>query len=197
MTSLPPGLSERQYRLFACACARRLPSALRGSSGEAIALAERFADGQASAHELASARFGGRFQPGHAGWAVCWGPEDDSARMAERAAAWVVGCPGAMAPEHFPWQRREEVVQRQLLAEIVGPHRGAPGIDLACLAHGGGQVVRLARSIYGGREWELMPILGDALEEAGCTEVAVLDHCRGKAEHARGCWLLDAILGLR
>jgi hypothetical protein len=191
MTPLPAGLSERQYRLFACACARHLPLALRGSSGEAIALAERFADGQATAFELASARFGGRFQPGHAGWAVCWGPEEDGLRMAERAAAWVLGCSGHLeAPGQVDAQER-------LLGEIVGP-TGAPWqLDRGWLAHGGGQVGRLARSIYDGREWELMPILGDALEEAGCGARAVLDHCRGEAEHIRGCWLLDVILGQR
>jgi hypothetical protein len=182
-------LSARQYRLFACACVRRLPSALRGSSGEAIALAERFADGQATAHELASARFGGRFQPGHAAWAVCWGPEEDSKRMAERAASWACGSVPVPEGEHAALWRLEK--------EIAGPVGVPRRFDPAWLAHGGGQVVRLARSIYDGREWELMPILGDALEEAGCGVAALLDHCRGKAEHVRGCWLLDAILAKR
>jgi hypothetical protein len=38
------------------------------------------------------------------------------------------------------------------------------------------------------------PILADAMEEAGCTDAAILDHCRGPGPHARGCWLLDLIL---
>jgi hypothetical protein len=40
-----------------------------------------------------------------------------------------------------------------------------------------------------------MPILGDALEEAGCSDTTILDHCRQPAEHVRGCWLVDRILG--
>ena len=40
-----------------------------------------------------------------------------------------------------------------------------------------------------------MPVLGDALEEAGCDNEVILWHCRVDSEHARGCWLLDAILG--
>jgi hypothetical protein len=39
-----------------------------------------------------------------------------------------------------------------------------------------------------------MPILCDALEEAGCTSVELLTHCRQPGGHVRGCWALDAIL---
>ncbi len=40
-----------------------------------------------------------------------------------------------------------------------------------------------------------MPILGDALEAAGCTPVEALRHCREPGEHVRGCWVVDALLG--
>jgi hypothetical protein len=40
-----------------------------------------------------------------------------------------------------------------------------------------------------------MPILADALEEAGCTDAAILDHCRQPGEHVRGCWVVDLLLG--
>jgi hypothetical protein len=40
-----------------------------------------------------------------------------------------------------------------------------------------------------------LTILGDALEEAGCTESAILDHLRGPGPHVRGCWALDLALG--
>jgi hypothetical protein len=40
-----------------------------------------------------------------------------------------------------------------------------------------------------------MPILADALEEAGCTNSDILDHCRQSGEHVRGCWVIDALLG--
>jgi hypothetical protein len=53
----------------------------------------------------------------------------------------------------------------------------------------------LARSMYEERRFEEMPLLGDALEEAGCRDEAILAHCRGPNTHARGCWLVDLLLG--
>jgi hypothetical protein len=55
-------------------------------------------------------------------------------------------------------------------------------------------VVSLARGIYDKRAFDLMPILGDALEEAGCTNEGILKHCRAGAEHIRGCWVIDRVL---
>ena len=40
-----------------------------------------------------------------------------------------------------------------------------------------------------------MPILADALEDAGCTNQDILNHCRGGGEHVRGCWVVDLLLG--
>jgi hypothetical protein len=54
-------------------------------------------------------------------------------------------------------------------------------------------VVALANAIYDDRCWDDLPILGDALSEAGCTDAEVLEHCREKI-HARGCWLTDLLL---
>jgi hypothetical protein len=42
-----------------------------------------------------------------------------------------------------------------------------------------------------------MPILADALEEAGCTDAVILNHCRQPGEHFLGCWIVDSILGKR
>jgi hypothetical protein len=52
----------------------------------------------------------------------------------------------------------------------------------------------MARVIYDERRFADLPILGDALEEAGCEQRDLLDHCRA-AGHAVGCWALDLILG--
>ena len=51
----------------------------------------------------------------------------------------------------------------------------------------------LARTIYEDRAFDLMPILGDALEEAGCTDGDILRHCRNGGMHARGCWVVDQV----
>ncbi len=55
-------------------------------------------------------------------------------------------------------------------------------------------VTAVAQMIYDERRFGHMPILADALEEAGCTSRDVLDHCRAPAEHSRGCWVVDLVL---
>ena len=59
----------------------------------------------------------------------------------------------------------------------------------------GGLVAGLAQAIDEERAWDRMPILADALEDAGCDEPALLDHLRQGEGHARGCWVLDLLLG--
>ncbi|HEY1190427.1 MAG TPA: hypothetical protein VGE74_22525 [Gemmata sp.] len=56
-------------------------------------------------------------------------------------------------------------------------------------------VCDIAAHIYEAREFGAMPILADALQDAGCDAEPVLAHCRMNRPHARGCWVLDAILG--
>ena len=53
----------------------------------------------------------------------------------------------------------------------------------------------IASAIYEDRAFDRLPILADALEEAGCTDADVLLHCRQPAEHVRGCWVVDLVLG--
>jgi hypothetical protein len=56
--------------------------------------------------------------------------------------------------------------------------------------------VSLARQMYESREFSAMPILADALQDAGCDDAGVLDHCRDpKQVHVRGCWVVDLVLG--
>jgi hypothetical protein len=68
-------------------------------------------------------------------------------------------------------------------------------LDGAWFRWGGGVVPALARDIYEGGCWGELPVLADALEEAGCAEADILDHCRSGVPHARGCWVVDALLG--
>ena len=61
----------------------------------------------------------------------------------------------------------------------------------------GGQAVRVARVIYEERRWGDLPVLADALEEAGCADREILDHCRRPGEHGPGCWVIDLFLDAR
>jgi hypothetical protein len=56
-------------------------------------------------------------------------------------------------------------------------------------------VVGLARRMYEGRDFSAMPVLADALVDAGCDNDGILTHCRSPGPHVRGCWVVDAILG--
>jgi hypothetical protein len=55
-------------------------------------------------------------------------------------------------------------------------------------------VLELTRSSYDSGDFSILPILADALQEAGCEDAAVLDHCRAGGPHVRGCWVVDAVL---
>jgi hypothetical protein len=56
-------------------------------------------------------------------------------------------------------------------------------------------VLDLTRTMYDSRDFAAMPILADALEEAGCNNPDILAHCRGDGPHIRGCWVVDLVLG--
>jgi hypothetical protein len=66
-------------------------------------------------------------------------------------------------------------------------------VDRSWLSWNGGLVAKLAHDLREGQRFAEVPVLGDALEEAGCTDEAILAHCRGPL-HVRGCWLLDLLL---
>lgn len=55
-------------------------------------------------------------------------------------------------------------------------------------------VVALAAGIYDEKAFDRMPILADALQDAGCNNDDVLNHCRGDGPHVRGCWVIDLLL---
>jgi hypothetical protein len=56
-------------------------------------------------------------------------------------------------------------------------------------------VTALAQSIYDERAFDRLPILANALEDAGCDNADILNHCRQPGEHVRGCWVVDLLLG--
>jgi hypothetical protein len=54
--------------------------------------------------------------------------------------------------------------------------------------------VGLARAIYEDRAFDCLPLLADALMDAGCADEQVLEHCRSEGPHVRGCWAVDLVL---
>jgi hypothetical protein len=56
-------------------------------------------------------------------------------------------------------------------------------------------VTALAQPIYDERAFDRLSILADALEDAGCDNADILNHCRQPGEHVRGCWVVDLVLG--
>jgi hypothetical protein len=56
-------------------------------------------------------------------------------------------------------------------------------------------VLRVAQGIYADRAFDRLPVVGDALEDAGCADEQILEHCRRPGEHVRGCWVVDLLLG--
>ncbi len=53
----------------------------------------------------------------------------------------------------------------------------------------------IARGMYDSRDFSAMPILADALQDAGCDNDDILDHCHRPGPHVRGCWVVDLVLG--
>jgi hypothetical protein len=68
-------------------------------------------------------------------------------------------------------------------------------LDSAWLVWHGGLPMSMAQRMYDSRDFADMPILADALEEAGCQDQDILGHCRSGVEHVRGCWVVDLLLG--
>jgi hypothetical protein len=79
--------------------------------------------------------------------------------------------------------------------DLFGLPTPPPPIPTSWLTWDGGTVVRLAQAVSDEGAFDRLPVLADALEEAGCTDRSILDHCRQPGGHARGCWVVDLILG--
>jgi len=94
------------------------------------------------------------------------------------------------------WMRTrntESSLHCDLLRDIVGPLPFRQvGLNPTWLTP---TVISLAKGIYDDRAFDRLPILADALEDAGCTNADILNHCRQPGEHVRGCWCVDLLLG--
>jgi hypothetical protein len=99
-------------------------------------------------------------------------------------------------PDSLPRLLTEERRQQaSILRDIIGNPFRPVHLDPAWLRWNGGMIRTIARTIYDERRFEDMPVLADALEDAGCDDPYLLSHCRSKGPHVRGCFLLDLLLG--
>jgi hypothetical protein len=90
----------------------------------------------------------------------------------------------------------EKEAQANLFRDLFGPLPfRTVAIDPVWLAWNDGTVVKLAQGIYDDRAFDRLPVLADALENAGCADPDMLAHCRQPGAHVRGCWPVDLILG--
>ena len=204
--------SERKLLLFACACCRRVWDLLSDRrSRQAVELAERFADGDVPPEALEAAVRAARqayenafLTHDNAAFAVvCLAAEKyHAAELACAYAAYATGhrrsratTPAAMHAVQAEGELQEWCRQADLLREIFGNPFRTVHFERAWLNRDGGAVGRLAERIYRERRFEDLPVLADALEEAGCFEAEILSHCRWPGPHVPGCWPLDLLVG--
>jgi hypothetical protein len=96
-------------------------------------------------------------------------------------------------PIYLAAESEEERVQAALLRCIFGNPFRPVTADPSWLTS---TVTALARGIYADRAFDRLPILADALQDAGCDHADILGHCRSDGPHAHGCWVVDLLLGL-
>jgi hypothetical protein len=203
---------SRQWRQFACGCCRRVwPLLANADSRAAIEAAEGFADGRVTRQELSAAQ-SAAFRAveqwlGRSAWRST--ETEHARRMAAATAAHHAARPtervrtiaeAAIRTAHYTWLaergglfycRETGIFQCQTIRCILGnpfrPVSRGPWVTPAA--------VTVAQDIYDRRDFSALPLLADLLEEAGCPEQSVLDHCRQPGDHARGCWAVDLVLG--
>jgi hypothetical protein len=88
----------------------------------------------------------------------------------------------------------ERAAQAVLLREIVGNPFRPSAVDPSWLAWNDRCVEHVARGIYEAWAFDHLPILHDALLDAGCDNEDILAHCCGAGPHVRGCWVIDLVL---
>jgi hypothetical protein len=216
--------ADRKLRLFAVACCRRLLQTVRLHPWclHGIEVAEHFADGKATPDELERVRqypspdwclqnapqfnpdeitaSGQPIQVTKIATNACWNamePENGVllADCASTNAAWAATQPGTVMPDDggasAALLAAEQVIQSNILRDIFGNPFRPGAVDPAWVTS---TVTALVRRMYESRDFSAMPILADALQDAGCDNEDILNHCRGPGPHVRGCWVVDAVL---
>jgi hypothetical protein len=196
-------MSPRKFRFLVCACCASVWDELSlAPAREAAETLERYADGLASVLERDAAyakvrQLAAQLSSLEYETAGGWGNVIRTQASALDGLSSALD-PLRLAPVYFDW--RGSLLREphcHLLRCLVGNPFRPVAVDPVWLAWNGACVPRLAREIYEQRRYEDLPVLADALEDAGCTDHTLLDHCRRATVHARGCHVLDLLLGKR
>lgn len=196
--------SNRQSRLFACACCRRIWTLIEQTPfREAVEVAERYADGLVT--EKVRKSLAKRLRVSYDQRLIRFGPGDRAANAAldclQKDTGWHPGSRysavravelTAAEVERDRVRKQESAAQAALLRDIFGNPFAPVALNPAWLTS---TVGALAAAIYAGRAFHDLPILADASQEAGCDDAELLGHCRGGGVHVKGCWVLDLLTG--
>ncbi len=208
------GVNERKLRLFECACCRHIWHLIPPYHRRTVEVAERFADGLATVKELHQSyqitretpeNHEGDFDPAGEGndydpFIVPW-PSQATTATAFSPGGWDELDASYWSAELAAWTRPKQVyreerkAQTHLLRDICGNPFRPVAREASWVAWEGGTIQKLAFAAYEEHCFESLPVLADALEDAGCTNADILSHLRGPGPHVRGCWVLDLILG--
>ncbi len=200
---------ERKVWLFGCACCRRIWGLLiHPSSRFAVEVAERYAEGVTGRSDLDIAAGGARLASNLARedaepFASATDPSPASYEVAAHAAyklshparpvGWLLMRETAEAASIASGQPSEDAVQTEFIRDIFGnpfrPVAFSPEWRTST-------AIAIAQQMFESRDFSAMPILADALQDAGCDNDDILNHCRDEKQvHVRGCWVVDLVLG--
>jgi hypothetical protein len=167
-------------------------------SRQAVLAAEQYADRLINRKQLADARRGAE---------ATYRADVEGEDATQAAAAYLAAAGAALTAaqrvgENVAWDGRRKRIDlprlarlRALVQDLFGHAFHPAAVDGSWLAWNDSTIPKLAEGIYEERAFDRLPVLADALEEAGCTDAKILSHCRGPGEHARGCWVIDLLTG--
>jgi hypothetical protein len=194
--------SERKRRLLSCALVRQVLHLLPEDGYRlAIETCERFADCLVEWKEMLAARklltkawpTTQKEEAVNCAWQAVWKSLDKKAVMSVHA--WQHAAFARASLTRPDWNLGYDEGKRAallLIREIFGNPFRQITLDPAWRTQ---TATQLATAIYDDRAFDRLPILADALEEAGCTDADILSHLRGPGPHVRGCWVVDLLLG--
>lgn len=209
---------RRKMRLFACGCCRLIEPLLPDARTRAsLAVCEQYADGEVdeaerekamleanrtAAKEYAQAEVQA-LAPGMEAARAVWSALDKDGRQAvefaleysvkaAQAARRRTAGKGQKGKEADAAAAELRQQQCHLLRDLFGNPFHPVAFPKSWRTP---SLVALASTIYHEHAFERLPILADALEESGCSDADVLEHCRGSGKHFRGCWVVDGVLG--